>query len=290
MNDATADPHQREISLLAVSGFLWRHKLIIGLSVLVFASAAGTLSFIMKPRYRAEVVFSPSGGAGGSLGGQLSGSLGGLAALAGISLGGASKHTDEDIEFLRSRQFTRGFIERHSLMPILFAHQWDARQRRFRGDDPPTISDGVQRFTKKIEQITEDHRTGIVTVAVIWRDRFLAAQWANALVAEADAALRARAISEFDRSLDYLKQEAGKSSIVEVQAAIAKSMETELKDAMLARTRDAYAFKVLDPAVVRDAKDYDSPNRPLIIALGAGLGLLLGVGLAAVRQRRGRGA
>ena len=37
-------------------------------------------------------------------------------------------------------------------------------------------------------------------------------------------------------------------------------METELKNAMLARTRDAYAFKILDPAVAPDPKDPDSPE------------------------------
>jgi uncharacterized protein involved in exopolysaccharide biosynthesis len=67
-----------------------------------------------------------------------------------------------------------------------------------------------------------------------------------------------------------------------------KTMETELTDAMLARTRDAYAFKVLDPAVARDPKDTDSPNKPLIIALGAGFGLLIGVVLAATGRRRAR--
>ena len=63
-------------------------------------------------------------------------------------------------------------------------------------------------------------------------------------------------------------------------------METELKNAMLARTRDAYAFKMIDPAVAPDAKDRDSPNKPLIIALGAGFGLVVGMIVAAVRQRR----
>ena len=63
-------------------------------------------------------------------------------------------------------------------------------------------------------------------------------------------------------------------------------MESELKDAMLARTRDAYAFRVLDPAVVRDAKDTDSPNKPLFIAMGASLGLLGGIIVGALRQRR----
>lgn len=287
MNE-TLDLPRREISLLSVSAFLFRYKTIISLSVVVCGIAAGMLAFALVPKYRAEVVFSPVSSSG-SFGGELGGSLGGLAALAGINLGGAGKKSDESIEYLRSRQFTREFIQRHSLMPLLFAGKWDAKQGRWRdANDPPTISQGVERFANKVRQITEDHRTGIVTLAIIWRDRFAAAQWANTLVAEADAALRQRALAEYARSIDYLKEEGSGSSVVEVQAAVYKTMETELKDAMLARTRDAYAFKVLDPAVARDPKDTDSPNKPLIIALGAGFGLLIGVVLAATGRRRAR--
>jgi uncharacterized protein involved in exopolysaccharide biosynthesis len=171
-------------------------------------------------------------------------------------------------------------------MPVLFANKWDAARGQWRTDDPPTIAQGVDRLSKKMRQITEDHRTGIVTMAVIWRDRVAAAQWANAMVAEADDALRQRAIAEYTRSIEYLKAEGAQSAVVEVRLAVYKTMESELKEAMLARTRDAYAFKVLDPAVVRDPKDIDSPNSPLIIAMGAGFGLLLGIMLAASRRRR----
>jgi uncharacterized protein involved in exopolysaccharide biosynthesis len=279
------DSPRREISLLAVWAFLARHKAIIGPSVLACAIAAAALAFALSPKYRAEVVFSPRNSTGG-MAGELGASLGGLAALAGVNIGGAGKRADESLQYLRSREFTREFIQRHSLMPVLFASKWDAARNRWRSDDPPTIGDGVDRFSKKITQIAEDHRTGIVTLAVIWRDRVAAAQWANALVAEADAALRQKAIAEFTRSIDYLKTEGAQSSVVEVRAAVYKTMESELKDAMLARTRDAYAFRVLDPAVVRDAKATDSPNKPLIIAMGGTVGLLFGIILGALRQRR----
>jgi LPS O-antigen subunit length determinant protein (WzzB/FepE family) len=279
------DSPPREISLLAVWAFLARHKAVIGPSVLAGAIVAGALAFALTPKYRAEVVFSPANSTG-SLAGELGASLGGIAALAGVNIGGAGKRADESLEYLRSREFTREFIQRHSLMPVLFAGKWDAARNRWRGDDPPTIGDGVNRFSKQIAQITEDHRTGIAKLAVIWRDRVAAAQWANALVAEADAALRQRAIAEYTRSIDYLKAEGAQSSVVEVRAAVYKTMESELKDAMVARTRDAYAFRVLDPAVVRDAKDIDSPNKPLIIAMGGCVGLLFGILLGALRQRR----
>src|ERR1700684_1690539 len=101
----TLDLPRREISLLSGSAFLWRHKTIISISVVLCGIAAGMLAFAMVPKYRAEVVFSPvssSGSFGGELGG---GSLGGLAALAGISLGGAGKKSDEAIEYLRCPPF-----------------------------------------------------------------------------------------------------------------------------------------------------------------------------------------
>jgi len=287
MNDTNEpmDYRPREVSLLAMSAFMWRHKSLIGLCAVAGAIALGALSLAMTPKYRAEVVFSPVSGST-SLSGQL-GSLGSLAALAGLGLGGASKRSDESLEYLRSRQFTREFIERHQLLPVLYAKRWDAQRHAWRGD-PPTIWEGVERFSKKVREITEDHRTGIVTMSIIWRDRVQAAEWANTMIAEADAALRQRAIAEYTRSLDYLKEEARSASLVEMQTAVDKTMENELKDAMLARTRDAYAFKVLDPAIVRDPKDTDSPNRPLIVAFGCGLGLLVGVIWAAWRQRRAR--
>jgi uncharacterized protein involved in exopolysaccharide biosynthesis len=216
------------------------------------------------------------------------GQLGGLASLAGINIGGAGgKKSDSALEYLRSRIFTAGFIERHSLMPLLFAKRWDAARNQWRDpSDAPTLAEGVARFSKKVRQISEDRRTGIVTVDIVWTDRAAAAQWANWLIAEADRALRERAIAEQGRSIEYLKSEAAQTSTVEIGTAISKLMETELKNAMLARTRDAYAFKVIDPAVVPDVKDRDSPNKPLIIAFGAGLGLAAGLIAAAMRQRR----
>jgi LPS O-antigen subunit length determinant protein (WzzB/FepE family) len=169
-------------------------------------------------------------------------------------------------------------------MPVLFYRSWDAARGRWTTETPPTIADGVKRFSTNVRQITEDRRTGMVTLAIIWKDREVAAQWANQLVAEADDALRNRAIAEYSRSIEYLTSESATTASVEIRASVYKAMESELKDAMIARTRDAYAFQVLDPAVPRDAKDTDSPNKPLYVALGGIFGLIFGVILAATRS------
>jgi uncharacterized protein involved in exopolysaccharide biosynthesis len=286
MNESMDSP-RNVLSLLEMLRFLGRHIVLLAVCVAVFIVAAGVLAFTMRPMYRSEVVVSPANTSGGSLG-EFGAQIGGLASLAGINIGGGGKKSDEALEYLRSRAFTAEFIQRHALMPVLFASKWDAVRKQWRDpDDAPTIAQGVAKFFKKIRSITEDKRTGIVTLSIVWSDRVAAAEWANAIIAEADQALRERAIAEQSRSIEYLKSEAAQTTTVEIGNAISKVMETEMKNAMLARTRDAYAFKVLDPATASDLKDRDSPNRPLIVALGAGLGLLVGILVAVARQHRG---
>jgi uncharacterized protein involved in exopolysaccharide biosynthesis len=275
-----------ELSLSAVARFLAQNFWTWATITLIFAVAALVLALNMTNLYRSDVVVSPADSSSGMS--ELGSQLGGLASLAGINLGGGgSKKSDEALEYLRSRVFTTDFIQRHQLMPILFAKKWDPVQHAWRDpNDPPSLSDAVTRFSKKVRQIAEDRRTGIVTVSIVWSDRNLAAEWANAMVAEADTALRERAVAQQSKSIEYLKSEAQRTNSVEVGSAISKLMETELKNAMVARTRDAYAFKVLDPAVPSDPKEHESPNRPLIVVVGGGVGFAVGVLVAAFRRSR----
>lgn len=280
-----ADPPRNDLSLITMLRFIGRNIGILAVGVLVFAAAGALLAFNLRPMYRAEAVVSPADSSSG-LGG-LGGQLGGLASLAGINIGtGGGKKSDEALEYLRSRIFTAGFIQRHGLMPLLFARKWDGSRNQWREPaDAPTLAEGVSKFSKKVRQVAEDRRTGIIRVSVIWGDPVVAAQWANWLIAEADQALRDRAIAEQTRSIEYLKAESARTSTVEIASAISKVMETELKNAMLARTRDAYAFQILDPAIAPDPKDKDSPNIPLIVALGAIFGFFFGLIVAAARRR-----
>jgi uncharacterized protein involved in exopolysaccharide biosynthesis len=276
-----------DLSLLALLRFLGRNKKTVWLTTIAAAICGTVLAFYLAPKYRADVVVAPAeGGAGvGDLGG-----LGGLASLAGINLpGGTGKKSQEALEYLKSRAFASGFIQRHSLLPVLFARRWDSSKSQWRDPaDAPTIAEGVNKFIKQVTLIVEDKHTGMITVSVMWGDRVAAAAWANEMVAEADGALRERAITEQNRSVEYLRSEAAQTNTVEISNAISKLTETELKNAMVARTRDAYAFKVIDPAVPPDPKDYFSPNRPLIVATTAFFGFIVGVLIAAMRTRRGK--
>jgi hypothetical protein len=243
----------------------------------------------MTPKYRAEVVMVPvkaddSRAALASMVGQ----LGGLASLAGVSLGGGG-NKDEYLQYLQSNAFTARFIEDEKLLPVLFADRWDANNNRWDVDDPadvPTLADGVRLFERSVRAVQEDRRTGVVTLAVVWKDRELAARWANLLVERVNRDLSERAIAESDASVRYLEGELAKTSVLELRDSIYRLIENQIKTVMLANVRQEYAFKVIDPAVAPDVDDVVRPKKLAMILIGGVFGGAIGLLLVLWRLRR----
>src|SRR5450432_237344 len=176
MNAGRANPSP-ELSVVDWLRFLARNRLLIGVCALAFGVVGAALAFLLHPKYRADTVFVAAQDVKSPGLGQLTGDLGGLAAMAGINLGGSSSKIDESLEYLRSRAFTAGFIERHQLMPILFAKNWDSARKTWTTsvDDRPTLADGVEKFSNSMRQVIIDRRSNIVTLSVTWIDPTLAA-------------------------------------------------------------------------------------------------------------------
>ncbi len=258
----------------------WRYRITIAVCVLVCAILGAVLSFVMQPRYHAEVVMIPAPGDDlrQALGGGLPGQLGGLASLAGINIGGDG-NKDEYLEFLRSRGFIRRFIADENLLPVLFADDYDSATGRWRVDDPedvPTLADGVKYFRDRVLAVDEERRTGVVTLGVTWTDRHLAAAWANQLVTRVNRELQLRAIREAQASLNYLNTELARATVLEVRQSIYRAIESQIKTAALANVREQYAFRIIDTAAAPDADDPVSPKLVVLVLLGAVLGALLG--------------
>jgi uncharacterized protein involved in exopolysaccharide biosynthesis len=269
------------------------HRKTVVATTLLGAIIAAVIAFMLTPIYRAEVLLSPvteSNGRGDLHG--LTTQLDSIVTLTGIGMEGDTQK-DEAVATLKSRAFTTQFIRDEKLLPVLFDKYWDSgngRWKQYSGKTPPTYWEGFEFFDEKVRHVTESRKTGLVTLAIEWKDRELAARWANALVQRVNRHLRARAIEEAEKSLAYLNEELGKTSIVELQKAIYRLIEDQVSRIMLANVREEYSFKVIDPAVAPDADDFVRPRRGLIVGLGLGWGLLLGMGLAflarAVRARK----
>lgn len=275
------DQSKDDIRIAAVLAAI-RHARRGAIAVFVLGIVASALvAFVPHPVYRGRVVMTVvTDQVGGGLGGLL-GQVGGLAALAGINLAPGDSGRTEAIALLSSDAFTKGFIEQENLLPALFSSKWDPATGKWRVDDPddmPTIGDGVKKFKEKVRRVNVDEITGVVTLTVDWRDRELAASWANKLVERANAEMRRRAIDEAQKSIRYLESAAQKTDIAELRLAIYRVIEAQVKNIMYANVREEFAFRVIDPAVAPDADKYVWPRRALILSLGLVFSAMLAIG------------
>jgi uncharacterized protein involved in exopolysaccharide biosynthesis len=299
-----SDPGMRGLLRAGTSGYLEGPTLAELISVgirrpwLVAAIVAGCavlgygVSFLFTPQYRATAVVIPQTDsdmdrAMGSVT-TLTGELGGLAALAGLDSMGSQKK-NEAIEVLRARATTAQLINQDGLMPILYENLWDKTRNNWReGVRVPSLPEAVDRFAKKVRVITEDRRTGLVTLDITWRDPQLASKWATDMIALVNARMRESAEAEADRTLQYLDGEISHTQAMEMQTVLYRLVATQLRKKLLAEVRDDYAFKVIDPATVPDYRRPDFPNRWLFTGLGAVLGLIAALLVAMILAERER--
>lgn len=262
-----------EISLRELWDVLWRGKLFIIAVTAVFAVGSVIYALQAQEWYRAEVLLAPADEKSTSgLGGQ----LGGLAALAGVTVGGGD--SAEALAVLESREFARSFIEDKNLLPVFFSEEWNPSTGKWRDDDPkewPEIRDAVKYFHQRVLSVNKNSKNGLVTLAVEWTDPHVAAQWATSLVRRLNSRLRDRALAEAERNVDYLRSELAKTNVVTLQQSIGRLLESELQKFMLARGNEEFAFRVLDAA--SPPKDRDRPKRALITLIGTMAGSFLAV-------------
>lgn len=274
---AASDPHPQHDDEVSVADiwYLLKQRSVLILAVTLFsAAAAAAAAFTMTPIYRAEVVLTVVDDASTGMGGLLASQLGGLAALAGAGIGRSNIRT-ESIGTLGSKQVTETYINTQKLLPVLFYEQWDQSKGDWKSDirEKPTLWKATKLFTEEVRKVSDDKKSGLITLSVEWKDAAIAAQWANDLVKQTNKTLRDRAIRKSEANLAYLNTQLDQTSVVELRQAIFRLIESEVKNVMVAQGSEDFAFKVIDPAVTPEKKA--KPKRLLIVAAGALLGLML---------------
>lgn len=254
-----------------------RGMLLLVALAIVGACIAFGLSYAVEPRYESAVVMMPVNED------DLLGSMGisntaltGLLGAAG--LGSPTKSRErEALAILQSRTFIVDFFREGGRQQLLFPDLWDASKNEWRSDggQPPSDNSIYGRFFTKVMKVKRNTETGLVSVAIRIGDRSAAADWANGLVRTLNATMRLRAVTESERSLNYLQRELKRTDIVEIRQGIFALVEGQTKEIMMANVRDDFAMRVIDAAPVPDEGAYVVPNRLLLSLLGAVIGIFL---------------
>lgn len=271
-----------ELSLIDLWNIVWKRKwpwLVFGP---LFGIVGIVYSLTQTEIYRAEATLAPSteDEKGGGLA-ALAGQFGGLASMAGINVGGGG-NTENALATLQSRQFLTPFITNDDRLKLLFPEEWDETAKSWtvsnerRGEsNKPTDLEAYERFKENSLNVSSDKTTGIVTFSIELPDPEAAASWANQLVAMLNEHLRAKALAEAERSLEFLNDQIEQTRVLAIREALFTLVESQTKNAMLASAKEDFAFEVIDPAVPPEQRV--KPKRTLIVIASGLLGGFLGI-------------
>lgn len=272
-----------EIDLRELFQAIWAGKWLI-IAVTTLLTIAAVLYALSLPNvYKSEVTLAPAEDSKLKMPGQ----LGGLAALAGVNLGGMGDGDKSGLalEILKSRDFIGRFIEQNDLyIPIMAAEGWDrasdtliidaeiydesakqwVRKVKAPFEPKPSNLETIEEF-KKIFAVSKDKTSGMVKLSIEHYSPFLAKMWADKLVQAINEEMRSRELTEAERSIAYLNSQIAETNIADVRTMLYSLIEEQTKTVMLANVRAEYVFKTVDPAVVAEKKA--KPNRILIIIL-----------------------
>ncbi|WP_281544087.1 Wzz/FepE/Etk N-terminal domain-containing protein [Grimontia sp. SpTr1] len=292
-------PASDEIDLRELFSALWKGKWIIIATTFLFA-VAGVLYALSLPNiYKADALLAPAESSGGGLS-KMASQFGGLASLAGVSLGGGeASQTDLAAEVIKSRQFVNAFIAKHELMvPLMASKGWNLSKNELIYDDEiynvetntwlrepkglrgsePSEQEMYEAFLKEVLSVGSDKKSGFYTLSIKHYSPYLAKQWTDWLIEDINKVMRERTIKETTQNLVYLENQLEKTAIADMQTSFYSLIEEQTKNLMLAEVQDEFVFKVIDRAVVPELKA--EPKRALICILAALIGGVLGVLIA----------
>lgn len=291
-NDVTSEKEVNdEIDLRELLTAVWRGKWIIIIATSIFAIFSVFYALSLPNVYKSEVLLAP---ATNNSGPTISGQLGGLAALAGVNIGGGrSDQTSLALEIIKSREFIGRFIQKHDLLvPIMAAEGWSLETNSliFNADlydideerwirkvkapfqAQPSLLEAHRKFMDLLS-LSQDKDNSLVTLSIEYYSPYLSKQWTNWLVEAINDEMRQRELHEAQSSIDYLNEQISKINNSDAKTMLYSLIEEQTKTLMLANVRDEFVFKTLDPAVASERKS--KPARALICISAVFIGGML---------------
>ena len=290
-----------EIDLRELFGALWAgsRKIIAITAVFAFVSVIYALS--LSDQYKATVLLAPAQSDGAGLSSAL-GQLGGLASLAGVSIGGGdSSEAQMAQEIMKSWSFIDVFIAENNISVEVYAAEgWSRGSNELQIDDdiydaetktwlvendntgevgPPSSWVLFQAFSERLV-VSENKKSGLVSVSIEYYSPQIAKQWLDMYVAAINAHMQQRQMEKVTNNINYLQAQIENTSIAEMREVFYTIIAEQTKNKMLSEASPEYAFVAVSPSMVPEEKS--QPERAFICIIGTLLGGILSVLLVLV--------
>ena len=290
-----------EIDLRELFGVLWAgsRKIIAITAVFAFVSVIYALS--LSDQYKATVLLAPAQSDSSDLSGAL-GQLGGLASLAGVDIGGGdSSEAQMAQEIMKSWSFIDVFIAENNISVEVYAAEgWSRGSNELQIDDdiydaetktwlvendntgevgPPSSWVLFEEFSERLV-VSENKKSGLVSVSIEYYSPQIAKQWLDMYVAAINAHMQQRQMEKVTNNINYLQAQIENTSIAEMREVFYTIIAEQTKNKMMTEASPEYAFVAVSPSMVPEVTS--QPQRRFICTLGTLLGGMLSVLLVLV--------
>jgi uncharacterized protein involved in exopolysaccharide biosynthesis len=267
----------------------------------VFAFVSVIYALSVSNQYKATVLLAPAQSDSSDLSGAL-GQLGGLASLAGVDIGGGdSSEAQMAQEIMKSWSFIDVFIAENNISVEVYAAEgWSRGSNELQIDDdiydaetktwlvendntgevgPPSSWKLFESFSERLV-VSENKKSGLVSVSIEYYSALIAKQWLDMYVAAINAHMQQRQMEKVTNNINYLQAQIENTSIAEMREVFYTIIAEQTKNKMLAEASPEYAFVAVSPSMVPEEKS--QPERAFICIIGTLLGGILSVLLVLV--------
>jgi len=291
-NNTTTDNYieEDEIDLRELFATIVKGKKIIAAVTAVVVTLTFVYALKQPNVYTSKTMLIPTAEDGGSsLGG-----LGGLAAMAGISIGGGGSMTP-DVAFtslLNNYDFMKKFVVKNKIIEhyndanvdknYVFALGFRGFYDMFKSSpdeavDPEELIFTTVKLVKDSMSISSDKKTALISVSYSDSDRTYPPLVIDAFLKDASAYLVGNNLRIIDNKLKYFSHEMQNADGFELRQSLSSMISNILQEKVMMKSKQFYQCDVLTQASPAYIKDKTKPKRGLILVVSFITSIILGV-------------
>lgn len=283
--------NEQEIELKKLIQIILKYKYKLLLFIFLFTLSTLLYSLTKPNQYQSSVLVAPQGQSKpNALGG-----LSTIAGIAGINLAG----NEVDIYTLLQNtfndlNFNQIVIDKYSLSNkisieetrnnMVFAFGYDTlynilnpkKEIENTTQSKDTIYNTF-RALKGIISISEDSKSGLITITAQSPDRFLAKELVDIYLKELTASIRKREMKEINKKMQYYKSELSNTTDIALKQQLSILITNLMQKSVLSKANEYYNVSIISDSRVAHIKEKVKPKRGLIVVVSFMTSIIIGI-------------
>jgi hypothetical protein len=175
------------------------------------------------------------------------GGLSSIASMAGLGGGNTSANqATVHLETLKSRRFIKIFFLDEGYIQELAPMLWDKKNNRLKNNY--SLTDLHAFIFQEHLSFSEDRRKKIYVLSVKSKNPDLSAKIANSYIRLGNQIIREKLLLENDAIFQALSDNS-QTNLLSLRQGVSQKLLSKLFESLLARSKEDYAFTIIDPAV-----------------------------------------